>query len=370
MTILYILKHNPEGIGGGCMATHSFLKAFIEVFKDSNFDILVCKEYLQDLIYSYPANVTFHVSPKLSKTGMLYNYWKGCNHRHYATAINLLKKNKYDYCIFDHSSIAGSLMKYIPSYTKTIVVHHNYEVDYYRDNHGFINNLLMLPLVKQNEKNAFLKCSYNIFLTNEDLQQFKKAYGHNQRKNSVITVFETDEIKRPKSFEYIENKIVITGNLSNVQNVDGIIYYLKELHPLLPKHYTVVIAGKRPHAEIIKLAQLYENVSIIPSPPRMDDILEGSCMYICPTRLGSGVKIRIKDALRKGIPAIVHKVSARGYLPFIERGFIKEFDSAESFINAIRMFHGHSSKLRNELFDFFLEKYAFKEGVDRIKKML
>ena len=39
--VLYILKHNPWGIGGGCYASNLYFTAFLEVFKDYQFDILL-----------------------------------------------------------------------------------------------------------------------------------------------------------------------------------------------------------------------------------------------------------------------------------------------------------------------------------------
>ena len=46
MRILYILKHNPWGIGGGCYACRNYLEAFDEVFKGDELEVLVCTEYL------------------------------------------------------------------------------------------------------------------------------------------------------------------------------------------------------------------------------------------------------------------------------------------------------------------------------------
>ena len=37
MNILYILRHNPWGIGGGCYACRCYLDAFIAVFEDAHF---------------------------------------------------------------------------------------------------------------------------------------------------------------------------------------------------------------------------------------------------------------------------------------------------------------------------------------------
>lgn len=46
MKILYILRHNPWGIGGGCYASRNYLEAFCEILKGNEMEVLVCAEYL------------------------------------------------------------------------------------------------------------------------------------------------------------------------------------------------------------------------------------------------------------------------------------------------------------------------------------
>ena len=41
MNILYLLRHNPWGIGGGCYATRCYFEAFKEVFAGVQFDVCV-----------------------------------------------------------------------------------------------------------------------------------------------------------------------------------------------------------------------------------------------------------------------------------------------------------------------------------------
>ena len=46
MNILYILRHDPWGIGGGCYACRCYLDAFTEVFKGAHLDVCICEEYI------------------------------------------------------------------------------------------------------------------------------------------------------------------------------------------------------------------------------------------------------------------------------------------------------------------------------------
>ena len=335
MRILYILKHNPWGIGGGCYACRNYLELFTEVFKDSCFDVLICSEYLEGRTSKDFVNCTFYpVSPR-NKISQYLSPVTQILHRHQQVAVSMIKKNQYDYCIFDHNSIAGSLVSICKKKgVKTIVLNHNCELEYFRDNNSWLKNLLLLPFVRKNERKAYLKCDYNIFLTDEDRDLFKNIYGESGTKTVVGGCFlrKGDVINHSVTpFNVACVKLVISGTIGNVQNRDGINFFLDELYEYLPENIEVVITGRNPTEEIIKKVAKLKNVSIIANPA---DILEivGKCdVLVCPTRLGGGMKLRLIDGLRCGLPVISHKVSARGYTAFVDKGIVCQFETAEEF---------------------------------------
>ena len=335
MRILYILKHNPWGIGGGCYACRNYLELFTELFKDSCFDVLICSEYLEGRTSKDFVNCTFYpVSPR-NKISQYLSPVTQILHRHQQVAVSMIKKNQYDYCIFDHNSIAGSLVSICKKKgVKTIVLNHNCELEYFRDNNSRLKNLLLLPSVRKNERKAYLKCDYNIFLTDEDRDLFKNIYGESGTKTVVGGCFlrKGDVINHSvMPFNAACVKLVISGTIGNVQNRDGINFFLDELYEYLPENIEVVITGRNPTEEIIKKVAKLKNVSIIANPA---DILEivGKCdVLVCPTRLGGGMKLRLIDGLRCGLPVISHKVSARGYTAFVDKGIVCQFETAEEF---------------------------------------
>lgn len=258
-------------------------------------------------------------------------------HRHQNAAKRLLKKKKYDYCIFDHNHIAGSLVDYVPNYTKTIVIHHNVEQNYFRDNNtSFISKHIFIPYVIKWEKKAYLQCDYNIFLTNEDMLEFRKLYGENNGKNSVIGIFDVLPFQPNANTTNVSSPtIVISGSLDNFQNLDGIRYFINDLYPHIPDYVKIIISGKNPKEEIISLVSGKNNISLIPNPDNMNKVIQMGNIYICATRLGSGIKVRIADGLRNGLPVIAHQVSARGYSDYVEKGVFYPFSTPKEFDYAI-----------------------------------
>lgn len=334
MKILYILKHNPWGIGGGCYACRNYLELFYELFLQDNIDVLICSEYLQKHIDTNLKNCKFIPVPPRSKFSQYLSAITHILHRHQKLATKMLQQNHYDYCIFDHNSIAGSLVDLCKQKgIKTIVLNHNCELEYFKDNNSKLRNMLLLPSVQKNEKNSYLKCDYNIFLTEEDKELFRKLYGTSQttsitggcflRKEDIIT--ETDTPFNDKL------KIVISGTMGNVQNKDGILYFLNELYQYVPNDIEIILTGRDPSEEIINLCKQHENIQLIANPKNILDIVEKCDIFVCPTRLGGGMKLRLIDGLRCGLPVISHKVSARGYSSFGKEGIVMSFESHGEF---------------------------------------
>ena len=358
MRILYILKHNPWGIGGGCYACNNYFTLLTEVFKKATFDVLICEEYIKNIQFSDFINCKFIPVRKRNKISLYLSPITGILHRHQQIATKLLNKNHYDYCIFDHNSIAGSLVDLcMEKGVKTIVLNHNCELEYYRDNNNWIRNIFVLPAVKKNERNSFLKSDYNIFLTEEDKILFNENYGESSTNTIVGGCFlAKNEVihKNTNKFNIDNPKIVISGTIGNIQNIDGINYFFDELYSILPNNVEIIITGKNPTVSLQERIKNYHNVKIIANPENILDIVKSCDIFLCPTRLGGGMKLRIMDGIRCGLPIISHKVSARGYKFLENKGLLYSFENKEEFISSYNLLLEHiknNINFKDELYD-------------------
>lgn len=340
MRILYITKHDLFGLGGGATASRNFLEAFITLFKDYEFDVLLCEELLDKIPLQYreESNIHFIGVPKRSILSRLVSPLTGIMHRFQNTSNHYLSIHEYDYCIFDHSSLAGSLVNnsYIQK-VRTIVIHHNYEKDYFKDNNNFFIGRLFLNQVGNNEKRAYKNCDYNIFLTQEDCDKFKLNYGESRGKSIVRYIFEsaTTQVFQNIKLSIPPKNLVITGSLNNIQNVDGINYFLKSIYHLISNKYHIIISGQGPSPSLLRKLKRYPNIEVVPNPANMDDVIRKGDIFVCPTRLGSGIKVRITDGLRIGLPVITHIASSRGYGDFVKMGYMETYDTPQSFVNSL-----------------------------------
>ena len=254
MKVLYILKHDPWGIGGGCYASRCYFEAFETIFANAQFDVLCCSEFYDNILAHISKQFSVKAVPPMSKWTKLSSVATKVINRFHQHALNLIKRNSYDWCVFDHSSIAGSISKYCKDRgVRTIVINHNCEYDYYRDSHPqWYKTFATLPIIKWNENNAFLYCDFNIFLTQEDYRQFELMYGSSQTSAIVSGCFLHRDYSEKEPLiigQHTNPKLVISGTIGNVQNMDGITHFLNHLYQYVPKNVEIVIGQhvRKPH---------------------------------------------------------------------------------------------------------------------------
>lgn len=369
------MRHNPWGIGGGCYACRCYLDAFITVFADAQFDVCVCEEYLpkMDLKKMYP-NVDFIPVKERSLLDKLLVPFTKIMHRHKKIACTLLKEKTYNLCIFDDNGIAGTLVLDAKKYgCRTVVINHNCELEYFRDNLTGVKKRLLLPIVRYNENLSYKKCDYNIFLTKEDHDLFHTIYGETMAKNIVLGCFlhkdELFSIDDRVCFHSNNLSLVISGTIGNIQNLDGIMFFLDELYPKVPQNMEIVITGKNAPSHLREKIKKYKNVRLIENPKELLSIVNECDIFVCPTKLGGGMKLRLIDGLRCGLPVIAHKVSARGYSDFEEKGFLYSFETPEQFqemlFYVIQQIE-NKQITRESIIDFSKEIFEFHNAISRL----
>lgn len=355
MKFLYILRHNPWGIGGGCYACRNYLELFTNLWAAAEFDVMLCAEYLrpENKTIGIGANVNYIPIPERTKLGRITGTLRGELHRFQRAGIGQLRAKHYDCCIFDHNAICGTLVEHCKRLKiKTIVLNHNCEQEYFRDNHKGLMNMLVLPKVAFSECNSYKKADINIFLTQEDKELFEKIYGDSSSMKIVggCYLFKDDSyrvrnIQKQGNTATAHPKIVISGTIGNVQNLDGINYFLDELYACVPAECEVIITGKNAPQSLMERIASLPNVKVVPNPENIDAIVSQCDIFLCPTRLGGGMKLRVMDGFRNGLPVIAHRVSARGYTDFEEAGMMWQFDTAEEFGHALRSV---TNKIQND----------------------
>jgi len=377
--VLFITLHDPSVRSGGGLATCSYIEAF-SILSKGKLDICLADNCRIDEKRFHCENI-FRI-PQRSRLFQLLSVFTGEMHRYTEYVKKHLSKysEQYSHCVFDMSYVGGTLVDYVNSLgNKTITIHHNYQPEYFWDNRkSYFRDRILLYHVKRIEKKAYLKSNYNLFLTENDLSRFEKVYGNNNAKNSLIGTFELMDDKKiilqmDNGFSADKLKIVISGSLSSVQTIDALDYFFDELYSKIPDDYEIIIAGRNPIKRHIDIISKLDNIKLFPNPKDIIDIVSKGDIYLCPTRIGGGMKLRIMDGLKSGLPVLAHAVSARGYEIFEGEKFFYAFDSSDSFMDSLKEIAELIQKnaiSKSFIQDCYYSHFSFDSGVERISRAI
>ena len=375
MKILYISKHDPFGkSGGGDMASHAYLKAFSLIYP-GQIDLCMASHIEAD-DRDIVCNHIFKVPPR-SRCERICSVFNGEMHRYGRFVKNMrISAKDYDLCVFDHSAVGGTFAKKMRlKGIKTITIHHNYEVEYFSDNNRGLYKSLFLPWVRSMERKAYKNSYINLFLTSQDKCKFENVYGKSFSKNAVLGAFGFSNNDQTVVQPLVSDKvtIAITGTLASFQTEDAIKFFFESLYKVVPNDCNIIIAGRDPSNSLISLCKNYPNVELIKNPDKMSEVINQANVYLCPTRLGGGLKLRVMDGLKNGRPVIAHVRSARGFDVFYDTPFFRSFETIEEFKSALDdIICGIKNKSYNPkaIADFFYEEFSLNAGVKRLKAIM
>lgn len=142
-------------------------------------------------------------------------------------------------------------------------------------------------------------------------------------------------------FQYVERaegskNILSIGTMYWPPNVDSMLYFTRDIYPLVKAKVpecTLTIAGQRPVESIRALAS-DPSVTVIGYVSDSRELSKDCGVFIVPLRSGSGVRVKILNALAMGLPVVSTSVGAEGLE--VESGIhLMLADSPDDFADAV-----------------------------------
>lgn len=287
--MLFIYTNDLNGSHGGSAVTRNALSQLEKLFSVYSY-----------YIYEKPTKISIFINSILGYLkSSLFKYFQICK------LINELQVKivYFDDCV--NGKIVSKIKKRYP--TIFIVTHfHNNEINYYKDlvkQQG----LLYYPLYKASKKNqefSLLYSDYKIFITEEDL---KSIGGKNN--SFVIPVTKKDMYKNPNPSEHTSDYLLFFGN-SFFPNNEAVLFIIKQIAPFI--HEKILIAGNKMDVTFSNI-KLPENVTVIGYVENLSELFIHAKAFLCPIVSGSGMKVKIADALMFGKTIIATDFAAIGY---------------------------------------------------------
>ena len=343
------------------------------------------RAFYDSLVRHYPDCVD--VIPYHMKGGKVKSFLHGKIHRLYYWLLDYLDERKglYQVCVIN-TGLFGDLIPEIRKRgIRVVTIHHNFEDVFQVDSKSPITLWgLTSSLVRKNEKMAYQYSDLNVFLSAYDRDMMRTHYGvMRSQHDEVVGVYETSEQSKT-SLKAVMGKaettdVAISGSLYHVQTVQGIKDFEENYYDLFRQiipSSRLMITGRGP-GKAMKAFASRKGAVLVPNPDSISETLKDCSIYLCPVNVGSGVKFRILDGLRLGMPILTHAVSARGYEVFADKPWFKSYHDAESFERGLRSLlqymHGKAD-FRSEIIQDYLSFFSFEAGdrrfIDIFSKMI
>ena len=133
------------------------------------------------------------------------------------------------------------------------------------------------------------------------------------------------------------DNLVFTGSMDWMPNEDGIMYFVKEILPLIQAQRPTVklwIVGRRPSKKIQALAEPGSGIEVT---GRVEDIrpyIAKGAVYVVPLRVGGGTRLKIFEAMAMGKAVVSTTIGAEG-LPVINGSNIVIADEPKHFATEV-----------------------------------
>lgn len=375
--ILFIATYNVGKRTGGGLATLAYYNAFKHLFPDI-VDLVMAEENCVDM-YTDAIKI-----PHRGLVEKIVGLLRGETHRNLSFFKRFIRTvaGKYSHCVINGGVYAGDMISLFHKQgIKVIVIHHNFEREYHLDNRSWKTLWgLNASLVNSIERNAYLKSDLNCYITPEDQSLFHEYYGNCRGKEYMLGMFEPSFAKLlPMKGEGDSSvrHIIVSGSMDSVQTIIGIMDFKERYYSIWEenfKDWNMIFAGRNPGKEIMNFCNEHPNrLAIVPNPPVMDEIIDRGSIFLCPTNVGGGLKLRLMDALRRGMPVLTHEVSARGYNAFFGYPFFQVYNDEESFkkgLESLIYFIQNNKNWKSEILRIYDSHFGFTSGCGRISYMM
>ncbi len=233
----------------------------------------------------------------------------------------MVERGHYDVVIAEFSGMGQYLFRnpYLPAVRKIISCHFSIANAYRKvaDIHRYrirgLRSWLSVKGLQRYEIEMFRQMDRVLTLTS---QERFAILGHEPalRMTAIPAGVDTTQFQ-PAPAEKKEEAILFTGHYGNLANLDAVLWFIHTVWPTLKRRHPQLkfyIVGPGPTRTLEDLARRDPNIILT---GKVDDIrayLALATVFVCPVRLGSGLRVKILEAMAAGLPIVTTALGGEG----------------------------------------------------------
>ncbi len=382
--IFYLLKKLKENDKKIYLFSFPIFKIFDDSFFEKvEFSLTQSKFlFLKNLFFSFfkkPFEIVFYINPKSFKR--LKNFAKEINPdiifvdyiriAHIFPYINFkdkrlilnmddpqsLKYIKMKSFIREIENPFGEALENLPSLIKIIL------------KNNFTKKLILSYEIKMMQKyeKKWTKF-YHLVLTNSEKD---KKYLNSIGIKNVNILPPLLKIDGDLKIKEKENYILFVGKMDYAPNPDAVNYFLNKIFPHIRKVHPEIeffIVGSNISEDLKKKWEKEKNVRVFVNVPDVDPFYEKAVSFISPLRFGTGIKVKILEAMKCGAPVVTTEVGTEGMNVSDGKHLLIAKDEKDFAFKVIELIENKDLReyILKNAFLFVKENYNIKDWIEKL----
>lgn len=227
-----------------------------------------------------------------------------------------------------------------------------------------LNKLMLKIEAKKMRKNEIKSTKYFekiIFVSPVEAHKFNDMTKKNNAFSWPVCVKMEDK-NSIDNIEIISNRLCFLGNMDAVQNQSTLKYICENIFPKLEGQYELLVIGKCSQ-ENMELFSKYHFVKFTGFVDSVLPYVKSSLCMIAPIQYGSGIKIKILDSMRFGVPIITSNIGVEGLE--VQNGvelFIANDEDYNQIIFNLKNDLNYRNIIINNAFKYIAKKHSYELG--------
>jgi glycosyltransferase involved in cell wall biosynthesis len=229
----------------------------------------------------------------------------------------LMARERFDCAVVDHLAPTA----YFPGLEHAVFFQHNVETVIWRRHvahapsplHRWYFNL-QAGRMYEFERRVSQAAGHIVAVSATDASEMRKLFGVT-RVSEIPTGVNIEYFQPPPERSAEGADLVFVGSMDWLPNVDGMLYFAREVLPLIRRRRpdcSLAIVGRTPPPKILELAGRDPRIRVTGTVPDIRPYLWNSAVSIVPLRIGGGTRLKIYEAMAARIPVVSTTVGAEG----------------------------------------------------------
>jgi len=160
------------------------------------------------------------------------------------------------------------------------------------------------------------------FAAPNDAQELRAAGVSPDKLHDTFHLGDDQQLKLPDlRYADTQKKLMYVGFLGWEPNAQGLLWFIEYVWPQLVERHPDLrfdIVGKGPDERLQKAVAPWSGITLKGFVPDLQEIYRNSRVSVAPLLFGSGMKVKVLDAMARGMPTVTTSVGAEGIE--LERG--------------------------------------------------